>query len=160
MSFLVSILLFCTVIEHSVMGSARGCPGSTCISPVWLERCKPSLSLLSLSGGEPPGACVGGCGGAVLGRGGAGVQGGHCPRRLPPPAPPPPPPAPAHAGRAAPPRRCLQACRRGPDRPEPDSEPGPSRTSSAVTWRAAPRPGWAPDARAYKHRTGFASAAS
>ena len=31
------------------MGSARGCPGSTCISPVWLDRCN-SLSLsLSLS---------------------------------------------------------------------------------------------------------------
>ena len=27
------------------MVSARGCPGSTCISPVWLERCKLSLSL-------------------------------------------------------------------------------------------------------------------
>ena len=27
------------------MVSARGCPGSTCISPVWLERCKFSLSL-------------------------------------------------------------------------------------------------------------------
>ena len=32
------------------MVSARGCPGSTCISPVWLERCKLSLSpSLSLS---------------------------------------------------------------------------------------------------------------
>ena len=45
MSILVSILLFYTVIEHSVMVSARGCPGSTCISPVWLERCNLSLSL-------------------------------------------------------------------------------------------------------------------
>ena len=45
MSILVSILLFYTVIEHSVMVSARGCPGSTCISPVWLDRCKLSLSL-------------------------------------------------------------------------------------------------------------------
>ena len=45
MSILVSILLFYTVIEHSVMVSARGCPGSTCISPVWLERCKQYLSL-------------------------------------------------------------------------------------------------------------------
>ena len=45
MSILVSLLLFYTVIEHSVMVSARGCPGSTCISPVWLERCKLSLSL-------------------------------------------------------------------------------------------------------------------
>ena len=44
-SILVSIFLFYTVIEHSVMVSARGCPGSTCISPVWLERCKLSLSL-------------------------------------------------------------------------------------------------------------------
>ena len=44
-SILVSILLFYTIIEHSVMVSARGCPGSTCISPVWLERCKLSLSL-------------------------------------------------------------------------------------------------------------------
>ena len=41
----VSILLFYTVTEHSVMASARGCPGSTCISPVWQERCKLSLSL-------------------------------------------------------------------------------------------------------------------
>ena len=45
MSILVSLLLFYTVIEHSVMVSARGCPGSTCISPVWLERCKLYLSL-------------------------------------------------------------------------------------------------------------------
>ena len=44
MSSLVSVLLFYTVTEHSVMVSARGCPGSTCISPVWLERCKLSLS--------------------------------------------------------------------------------------------------------------------
>ena len=28
------------------LGSARGCPGSTCISPVWLERCN-TLSPLS-----------------------------------------------------------------------------------------------------------------
>ena len=48
MSILVSILLFYTVIEHCVMVSARGCPGSTCISPVWLERCKLSLSLSTL----------------------------------------------------------------------------------------------------------------
>ena len=35
------ILLLYTVIEPSVMVSARGYPGSTCISPVWwLERCK------------------------------------------------------------------------------------------------------------------------
>ena len=45
MSILFSTLLFYTVIEHSVMVSARGCPGNTCISPVWLERCKLSLSL-------------------------------------------------------------------------------------------------------------------
>ena len=38
-------MLFYTVIEHSVMVSARECPGSTCISPVWLERCKLILSL-------------------------------------------------------------------------------------------------------------------
>ena len=44
MSILGSILLFYTVAQ-SVVVSARGCPGSTCISPVWLERCKPSLSL-------------------------------------------------------------------------------------------------------------------
>ena len=50
MSILVSNLLFYTVIEQSFMVSARACPGSTCISPVWLERCKLSLSLsLSLS---------------------------------------------------------------------------------------------------------------
>ena len=36
---------------HSLMESARGCPGSTCISPVWLDRCKLFLSLsLSLHG--------------------------------------------------------------------------------------------------------------
>ena len=49
MSILVSILLFYTVTEHSVMVSARGCPGSTCITPVWLERCKliaPQCSLV------------------------------------------------------------------------------------------------------------------
>ena len=45
MPILVSILLFYTVIEHSVMVSARGCPDSTCISPVWLGRCNLSLSL-------------------------------------------------------------------------------------------------------------------
>ena len=44
-SILVSILFFYTVTEHSVMVCARECPGSTCISPVWLERCKLSLSL-------------------------------------------------------------------------------------------------------------------
>ena len=33
--------------SNSLMGSARGCPGSTCISLVWLERCK--LSLLPFS---------------------------------------------------------------------------------------------------------------
>ena len=38
-----------TVTQHSVMVSARGCPGSTCISPVWLDRCKLSLSLSLLS---------------------------------------------------------------------------------------------------------------
>ena len=27
---------FCLICS---MGSARACPGSTCISPVWLERC-------------------------------------------------------------------------------------------------------------------------
>ena len=48
MTILVAILLFYTVTEHSVMVSARGCPGSTCISPVWLERCQLSLSHLSL----------------------------------------------------------------------------------------------------------------
>ena len=54
MSILVSILLFYTVVDHSVMVSARGCPGSTCISPVWLERCKLSLSRsLGLSSGGP-----------------------------------------------------------------------------------------------------------
>ena len=41
------------MIEHSVMVSARGCPGSTCISPVWLERCKLSLSLYSLEQQSP-----------------------------------------------------------------------------------------------------------
>ena len=39
------------VVLHSdwtlVMVSARGCPASTCISPVWLERCKISLSSLA-----------------------------------------------------------------------------------------------------------------
>ena len=55
MSILVLILLFYTVIEHSIMVSARGCPGSTCISPVWLERCKllilqPGLIKVAASG--------------------------------------------------------------------------------------------------------------
>ena len=45
MSIFVTILLFYTVTEHSGMVSARGCLGSICISPVWLERCKLSLSL-------------------------------------------------------------------------------------------------------------------
>ena len=54
MSLLVSILLFYTVIEHSVMVSARGCLGSTCISPVWLERCK-TLSLSLKEAGTPLG---------------------------------------------------------------------------------------------------------
>ena len=34
--------LFCVVFHsdgHSLLGSARECPGSTCISPVWLEKC-------------------------------------------------------------------------------------------------------------------------
>ena len=44
--------LFYTVIEHSVMVSARGCPGSTCISPVWLERCK-LWALPGRGAGEP-----------------------------------------------------------------------------------------------------------
>ena len=35
------LLLIC------ILGSARGCPGSTCISPVWVERCTLSLSLAS-----------------------------------------------------------------------------------------------------------------
>ena len=32
---------FCTICS---LGSAEACPGSTCISPVWLERCNLSLS--------------------------------------------------------------------------------------------------------------------
>ena len=39
-----ALLLFYTVIDNDVMVSARGCLGSTCISLVWLERCKLSLS--------------------------------------------------------------------------------------------------------------------
>ena len=31
------------VFLHSIMGAARGCPGSTCISPVWLERSNISI---------------------------------------------------------------------------------------------------------------------
>ena len=30
---------FYTAINTLFWGSARGCPGSTCISPVWLDRC-------------------------------------------------------------------------------------------------------------------------
>ena len=45
---MVRILLFYTVIEHSVMVPARGCPGSTCISPVWLDRCNTHSLSLSL----------------------------------------------------------------------------------------------------------------
>ena len=44
MSILVSVVLFYTMTNNYLMGSARGCPGSTCNSPVWLERCKLSLS--------------------------------------------------------------------------------------------------------------------
>ena len=33
-SVLVSVALIYTMTKHSLMGSARGCPGSTCISPV------------------------------------------------------------------------------------------------------------------------------
>ena len=39
--------LFCVVLHgdrQSLLGSARGCTGSACISPVWLERLKYSLS--------------------------------------------------------------------------------------------------------------------
>ena len=50
MSTRVSVALFYTMTKHSLMGSARGCPGSTCISPVWLDRCKLSLSLARLAG--------------------------------------------------------------------------------------------------------------
>ena len=33
-------VLFCSVyVTYMSLGSARGCPGSTCISPVWLDRC-------------------------------------------------------------------------------------------------------------------------
>ena len=48
MSVLISVAVFYTVIQHSLSLSARGCSGSTCISPVWLERCKLSLSLLQI----------------------------------------------------------------------------------------------------------------
>ena len=55
MSILVTIFLFYTMTEHSVMVSARGCPGSTCISPVWLDRFNLSLSLsLSLFSASAP----------------------------------------------------------------------------------------------------------
>ena len=49
------------------MVSARGCPGSTCISPVWLERCKLSLYLSAPPWGRPP----------------RRTPGGHCIPRLP-----------------------------------------------------------------------------
>ena len=45
MSILVSVALFYTMSKHSILGSARGCPGSTCTSPVGLGRCKVSVSL-------------------------------------------------------------------------------------------------------------------
>ena len=38
-------LFWCWMRLNLLLGSARGCLGSTCISPVWLERCKLSLSL-------------------------------------------------------------------------------------------------------------------
>ena len=55
------LLLICT------LGSARGCPGSTCISPVWLERCNilsprmqgVMLALLSLVPASLPGLELG-----------------------------------------------------------------------------------------------------
>ena len=40
-----------------------GCPGSTCISPMWLERCKLSLSLSDLI---PWGGGIGGDTASVL----------------------------------------------------------------------------------------------
>ena len=38
MSTFVLVALLYILTKHSVMGSARGYPGSTCISPVWLEK--------------------------------------------------------------------------------------------------------------------------
>ena len=59
----ISLSLY-TVIEHSVMVAARGCPSSTCISPVWLERGKLSLPLSQADGSGvllPPRFRPGGC---------------------------------------------------------------------------------------------------
>ena len=42
--YLVSVILLWCMRLNVLPGSARGCPGSTCISPVWLGRCC-SLSL-------------------------------------------------------------------------------------------------------------------
>ena len=60
--------------RHSLMGCARGCPGSTCISPVWLERCiYISLSLSSLSYHSLSRRCLGTD--TLRGGGGGGVRG-------------------------------------------------------------------------------------
>ena len=47
--FLVSVIPRYYMRLNLLLGSARDCPGSACISPVWLERCN-SLSLSVLSG--------------------------------------------------------------------------------------------------------------
>ena len=40
--------------SHSLPGCAKGCPGSTCIRPVWLDRCYPLSLSLPLSLPLPP----------------------------------------------------------------------------------------------------------
>ena len=45
MSVLVSFAGSYTVTDALVLGSARGCPGSTCISHVWLEMCNTEICL-------------------------------------------------------------------------------------------------------------------
>ena len=39
LGYLAIVLRYQQLLLVCSLGSARGCPGSTCISPVWLERC-------------------------------------------------------------------------------------------------------------------------
>ena len=84
MSILVSILLFYTVIEHSAMVSARGCPGSTCMgggtardktrrhSPA-LAQCAATPGAANCTAARPPARPRGHISGRQTARRGAGA---------------------------------------------------------------------------------------
>ena len=40
--FLVSVIFWGYMRLNLLLGSARGCPGNTWMTPVWLDRCNPS----------------------------------------------------------------------------------------------------------------------